>query len=229
MNIEPVAHIYTDFPTKFGLPYQSGVVEELTGRIVFEPHYRDPEAVKGLSGFDYIWLLWDFSRAHRKDWSATVCPPRLGGKVHMGVFATRSPFRPNSIGLSSVRLREIRYTDKGPELIVSGIDMMDGTPVYDIKPYLPEADSHPEAAAGFTERIPDQDLKLSDPQQLIGPALFTDPQAEALRKILRQDPRPRFDADDTGVRVYGFYYLDYDVRFTVRSGVVTVREIVPAK
>lgn len=225
MNIEPVAYIHTDLPTKFGVPRQSGLVPELAGTIVFEPAYRDPEAVKGLSGFDYIWLLWDFSKAHREDFAATVCPPRLGGKVHMGVFATRSPFRPNSIGLSSVRLEGIEYTEKGPVLSVSGVDLMDGTPIYDIKPYLPASDAHPEAAAGFTEGIPDAGLVIEDPDGLIAAAGYTAQQETALCRLLREDPRPRFDADDEGRRVYGFYYCNDDVRFTVSGGVLTIREI----
>ena len=226
MDIEPIARIYTDLPTKFGVPRQSGLISGLCGTIVFEPHYRDPESLKGLSDFDYIWLLWDFSKAHRKDWSATVCPPRLGGRMHMGVFATRSPFRPNSIGLSSVKLEGIDYTDRGPVLTVSGIDMMDGTPIYDIKPYLPEFDSHPGAAAGFTEDIQDREMKVLDPDGLIDAAGFTALQARTLAEILKTDPRPRFDADDEGVRVYGFYYRDCDVRFTVRNDEITIVEIV---
>lgn len=225
MNIEPIAFIHTDFPTKFGVPRQSGLITELKGTIAFEPKYRDPEAVKGLSGFDFIWLLWDFSRAHRKNWSATVCPPRLGGKTHVGVFATRSPFRPNSIGLSSVRLDEIELTDKGPLLHVSGVDMMDGTPIYDIKPYIAAYDSHAGARDGFTEGIIDADIRVCDPHRLIDKSMLSVEQKNALIKLLKEDPRPRFDADNAGERIYGFFYADYDVRFKVCGDILTVVEM----
>lgn len=230
MNIEPIAYIHTDLPTKFGLPRQSGIIEELKGRIVFEPPFRDPQAVKGLEGYSHIWVLWDFSRAHRNKWSATVCPPRLGGKVHMGVFATRSPFRPNSIGLSSLRLDGIETGDKGPVLYVSGIDMMDGTPVYDIKPYIPEYDSHPEAKGGFTEEIEDTDFEVSDPDGLILSSGLNEDDDRAIKKILKNDPRPRFDLEGEGNsdRIYGFYYKDLDVRFRVDGSRIIITEIVKA-
>ncbi|MBR2531171.1 MAG: tRNA (N6-threonylcarbamoyladenosine(37)-N6)-methyltransferase TrmO [Lachnospiraceae bacterium] len=228
MEIRPVAYIHTDFPTKFGLPRQSGLVEGLKGEIVFEPYYRNPEGVKGLDGFSHLWLLWDFSLAHREDWSATAKPPRLGGRTHMGVWATRSPFRPNSIGLSSVRLDRIEMTaDRGPVLHVSGIDMMDGTPIYDIKPYISLYDSHPDARNGFVSETPFQELIVTDPDELIKKSALTAEQQEALYEVLRADPRPRYDADNDGKRRYGFYYCDYDVRFYVRGNMLEVAELVP--
>ncbi|MGN1070653.1 MAG: tRNA (N6-threonylcarbamoyladenosine(37)-N6)-methyltransferase TrmO, partial [Candidatus Fimadaptatus sp.] len=161
MEIRPIAHIRTDFPTKFGLPRQSGLVEQLEGVIVFEPEYRQTEALRGLEGFSHIWLIWDFSQAHTGRWSATVRPPKLGGNTRMGVFATRSPFRPNSLGLSCVRLIGIEQAGKlGAVLRVGGIDMMDGTPIYDIKPYVPVADCHPEASEGFTARTREVGLQV---------------------------------------------------------------------
>lgn len=227
MEIKPVAYIHTDFRTKFGVPRQSGVANELKGTIVFEPYYRDPEAVKGLEGFSHIWILWDFSKAHRKSWSATACPPRLGGKTHMGIWATRSPFRPNNIGLSSVRLDSIEYTDEGPVLHVSGIDMMDKTPVYDIKPYV-RYDCHPEAADGYVAITDAHTLKVEDPLSLIDKLNITDEQKAGLYEALREDPRPQYDADDTGLRRYGFYYCSYDVRFTVTGDTLTLVEIADA-
>ena len=224
MEINPVAHIYTDFPTKFGIPRQSGLVEELKGRIVFEPYYRNTEAVKCLEEFNYIWLLWDFSMAHRKDWSATVKPPRLGGKTHIGVWATRSPHRPNSIGLSSVKLDRIEMTEEGPVLYVSGIDMADGTPVYDIKPYIPYCDVHSDAAGGFTEKEWTR-LEVVIPDELL--PLVPEGRLQALIKTLEEDPRPRYDAESDGKRKYGFYFCEKDVRFTVTGNVLTVVEIVP--
>lgn len=225
MEINPVAYIHTDFPTKFGLPRQSGIANDLKGSIVFEPYYRDPEAVKGLEGFSHIWVLWDFSKAHRKEWSATACPPRLGGKVHMGIWATRSPFRPNSIGMSSLRLDSIEYTDKGPVLHVSGIDMMDGTPVYDIKPYI-RYDCHPDAVDGYIAETDEHHLHVNDPDRLIEQLELTEEQKKGLYAALSEDPRPQFDADDSGSRRYGFYYSGYDVRFNVKGTELLVVEIV---
>ena len=226
LEIKPVAYIHTDFRTKFGVPRQSGVADELKGTIVFEPYYRDPEAVKGLEGFSHIWVLWDFSKAHRKEWSATACPPRLGGKTHMGIWATRSPFRPNNIGLSSVRLDSVEFTDNGPVLHVSGIDMMDKTPVYDIKPYV-RYDCHPDAVDGYVSITDNHALKVNDPDELIDKLDISDEQKAGLYAALREDPRPQYDADDKGERRYGFYYCDYDVRFTVTGDTLSVVEIVP--
>ncbi len=229
MNIEPIAYIHTDFPSKFGVPRQSGIVDELKGTISFVPHYRDPEAVKGLSGFSHIWILWDFSKAHRDDWSATVCPPRLGGKTHVGVFASRSPFRPNSIGLSSVRLDKIEYGSEGPVLHVSGIDMMDKTPIYDIKPYIAEYDAHTDAVDGFTLNIIDRNINIEDPKGLVIKSCLNTEQKTALIKLLKEDPRPRFDADSDGKRLYGFYYCNYDVRLRVCGDILTIEEMIKVR
>ena len=168
MNIKPIAHIQTDFPTKFGVPRQSGIIESLKGRIVFEPEYRNAEAVRGLEEFSHIWLLWEFSEAVREDWSPTVRPPRLGGNVRKGVFATRSPFRPNPIGLSSVKLDKVEIDPKlGPVLHVSGADLMDGTPIYDIKPYIAYTDSHPDAVSGFASTPAEYLLDVDFPEELL--------------------------------------------------------------
>ena len=187
MNI--IAHIRTDFPTKFGIPRQSGLVEELKGRIIFEPEYRNPDAVRGLDGFSHLWLIWQFSGTKRDSWSPTVKPPRLGGNTRMGVFATRSPFRPNDIGLSSVRLEKIEITHElGAVLHVAGADLMDGTAIYDIKPYLPYTDSHPEAAAGFAGAVLNYELEVVFPSELL--ARIPEDRHEAIIAVLKQDPRP---------------------------------------
>lgn len=225
MEIVPIAHIHTDFPAKFGIPRQAGVVPELTGTIVFEPRFSQPEAVKGLMGFSHIWLLWDFSLEHHKNHNLTVKPPRLGGKESVGVFASRSPFRPNSIGLSSVRLIDIEYTEKGPVLHVSGVDMVDGTPIYDIKPYIPYDDCHPDAKGGYTDEIIWEPLNVHDPDNLIENSDLTELQKKALLKILSQDPRSRFDSTSDGSRRYGFYFSIYDVRFRVTGKDLTVVEL----
>ena len=217
-----IAKIETDFPEKFGIPRQSGLVSELTGRIVFEPEYRSPEAVKGLEGFTYIWLLWQFEGVKRENWSATVKPPRLGGNKHVGVFATRSPFRPNPIGLSSVKLEGIEYTDKGPVLHVSGIDLRNKTPIYDIKPYLPYVDCHPEAEDGFAGAVKDYSLEINFPQELL--EQIPEEKRKALLEVLKQDPRPSYHADPE--RRYGVSFAGYDVHFRVENGVLEVFEIV---
>ena len=220
--IEPVAHIRTDLPAKFGLPRQSGLVEELTARIVFEPKYRDPVAFRGIEGFSHLWLIWGFSANRRDEWAATVKPPRLGGNRRMGVFATRSPYRPNALGLSCVRLLGLDRDEKlGPVLHVAGADLMDGTPIYDVKPYLPFTDSRPDAAGGFAEDVRDYALEVEFPEELL--ARIPLDKREALFGLLRQDPRPAYIDDPT--RRYGFYYLDFDVRFTVADGKLTVVEI----
>lgn len=221
MNI--IAHIRTDFPTKFGIPRQSGLVEELKGRIIFEPEYRNPDAVRGLDGFSHLWLIWQFSGTKRDSWSPTVKPPRLGGNTRMGVFATRSPFRPNSIGLSSVRLERIEITHElGAVLYVAGADLMDGTAIYDIKPYLPYTDSHPEASAGFAGAVLDYALEVEFPPKLLNK--IPEDKREAIFAVLKQDPRPSYH--DMPERVYGVEFAGFDVRFTVRDGVLTVCEIV---
>lgn len=224
MEIRPIAHIRTDFPTKFGLPRQSGLVEQLEGVIVFEPEYRQTEALRGLEGFSHIWLIWDFSQAHTGRWSATVRPPKLGGNTRMGVFATRSPFRPNSLGLSCVRLRGIEQDGKlGAVLRVGGIDMMDGTPIYDIKPYVPVADCHPEASGGFTARTGKRALRVEFPPEML--ALVPPEKREALIGVLKQDPRPGYEDDPE--RRYGVEFAGLDVRFFVAEGVLRVCEVAP--
>ncbi|MGN0334782.1 MAG: tRNA (N6-threonylcarbamoyladenosine(37)-N6)-methyltransferase TrmO [Lachnospiraceae bacterium] len=218
-----IAHIHTDFPTKFGIPRQSGLVEELKGQIIFEPEYRNPEAFRGLNGFSHIWILWKFSGSEKSSWSATVKPPRLGGKKRMGVFATRSPFRPNDIGLSSVKLERIEYNEKlGPILHVAGIDLMDQTPIYDIKPYLPYADSHPEATEGFAGDVRDRHLEVEFPEQLL--KLLPKEKREAAVGILAQDPRPGYDTDET--RIYGVEFAGFDIRFRVQETKLEVIEVI---
>lgn len=209
----PVAHIRTDFPTKFGVPRQSGRTA-LEARVVFEPPYRDANALRGLAAFSHLWLVWVFSDSLGAGWSPTVRPPRLGGNRRMGVFATRSPFRPNPIGLSAVRLLRVETTPDGPVLVVAGADMRDGTPILDVKPYLPYADCLPEATGGWTDLIPRKPLEVVFPAD-VPPAL-----ADELRPVLADDPRPGYD-DEPG-RVHGFLFRSLDVRFTVSDGVVTV-------
>lgn len=218
-----IGHIHTDFPSKFGIPRQSGLVPELKGWITFEPEYRNPEAFRGLEEFSHIWLLWKFSESQKEHWSATVKPPRLGGKKRMGVFATRSPYRPNDIGLSSVRLEKITCTSEiGPVLHVAGADLMDGTPIYDIKPYITYADSHPEATEGFAGRVKEKALDVNFPKQLL--EQYPENKREAIIGVLRQDPRPAYDTDET--RVYGVEFAGYDVRFTVTGEQLNVKELI---
>ena len=217
-----IAHIQTDFATKFGIPRQSGLVEELKGRIIFEEEYRNIEAVRGLEAFSHIWLLWEFSEAVRADWSPTVRPPKLGGNTRMGVFATRSPFRPNPIGLSCVRLERIEYTKEyGAILHVSGADLMNGTPIYDIKPYLPYADCKPEATGGFTDNIVIKKLCVEVPEEQLNKVELA--KKEALIKVLEQDPRPSYQ--ENAARVYGFGFADYEIKFQVKDDVLTVISI----
>ena len=221
-TIRPIAYIHTDLPTKFGLPRQSGLVPQLRSTIVMEPLYRDPVAFRGMEGFSHLWLIWGFSGNKRDSWAATVKPPRLGGNKRMGVFATRSPYRPNALGLSSVKLESIDFDEKlGPVLTVSGADLMDGTPIYDIKPYLPHTDCHPDALGGFADQFVDYALDVVFPEEWL--AMIPEDKREALCGILAQDPRPSYIDDPE--RVYGFNYLDMDVRFRVRDGVLTVCEI----
>ena len=235
-----IARIRNDFPTKFGLPRQSGLVPELVSTIVFEPEFRVPEALRGIETYSHLWIIWGFHQAIRdggKDknggvavenkgdeipWRPTVRPPRLGGNTRMGVFATRSPFRPNSIGLTVVKLLSVEDSPEGKVLIVSGADMMDGTPVYDIKPYLPYVDSIPEAIGGFTEEKAAYSLQVDFPAELLQEV--PENQRETLLGVLAQDPRPAYQNDEN--RVYGFAYGGMDVRFTVRGGTLTVVDIV---
>ena len=217
-----IARIHTDFASKFGVPRQAGLVEELRATIVFEPEYRNEDALRGLEGFSHIWLIWQFSQAVRDTWSPTVRPPRLGGNTRMGVFATRSPFRPNAIGLSSVRLVDIRQEPGlGTVLEVAGADLMDGTPIYDIKPYLAYTDSHPEATGGFTDPNGWRKLAVDFPAELL--SKIPPQRREALIGVLEQDPRPSYQKD--GDRVYGMTFGGWNVKFTVREGVLTVTEV----
>ena len=218
--MKPIAHIENDLHTKFGVPRQSGLVEDLESRIVFEPEYRQPEALRGLEGFSHIWLLWDFSEAHRPTWSPTVRPPRLGGNRRMGVFATRSPFRPNPIGLSSVRIKRIElHTPQGPVIHVAGADLMDGTPILDIKPYLPFTDCHPDATGGFTDETCLQPpLQVEIPTELAHQ--LTPRQVDALREILANDPRPHYQDDPD--REYGMEYAGRDIKFKVNNNRVEI-------
>ena len=217
-----IAHIRTDFPTKFGIPRQSGCVESLRGRIIMEPEYRQPEAFRGLEDFSHIWLLWEFSEAIRSDWSPTVRPPRLGGNTRKGVFATRSPFRPNPLGLSCVKLEKIEF-DKGlgPVLHVTGADLMDHTPIYDIKPYLPEFDSHPSAQGGFTAQIDKKALEVVIPEALL--LKLPGELHQPLREVLAHDPRPGYQEDPQ--RVYGMPFGGFDIRFSVAEGILRVCQV----
>lgn len=217
-----IARIHTDFPTKFGIPRQSGLVEALQGTVVFEREYRNPDALRGIEGFSHLWLMWEFSQAVRETWSPTVRPPRLGGNERMGVFATRSPFRPNPIGLSCVKLEGVElHTQQGPVLHVSGADLMDGTPIYDIKPYLPYVDCHPEATGGFAASKPEQLLTVDispDLLEKVRPDL-----RESLRGVLACDPRPSYQSDPE--RVYGMDFGGYNIKFTVAETELKVRSI----
>lgn len=217
-----IAYIHTDFPEKFGIPRQSGLVPQLKGKIVFEPEYRNPEAVKGLEGFNYIWLLWQFQGVERDNWSATVKPPRLGGKKRMGVFATRSPFRPNPVGLSSVKLEKIELTEEGPVLHVSGVDLKDKTPIYDIKPYLPYADCHPDATEGFAGEVKEYSLQVSFPEELL--MRLPEEKQTAIIEVLKQDPRPSAQSGQN--KVYGVSFAGYDVRFLVEEDKLKVVDVV---
>ncbi len=218
-NMKPIARIYTDFPDKFGIPRQSGIVKELKGRVVFEPPYRDFRAVKELNEYSHIWLLWVFSRSEREEWSPTVRPPRLGGNARVGVFATRSPYRPNPIGMSAVKLeRVVVDEDLGPVLEVSGIDIVDGTPILDIKPYLSFADSYPGAVCGFADRLYGRSLKVIIPDSIL--KTIPEDLIAPLRGLLAEDPRPSYQNDPE--RVYGFAFSKYEVKFKVDGYVLTV-------
>ena len=222
MELKPIAHIRNDYTAKFGIPRQSGLVEEVVSSIVFEPEYRNADAFRGLEGWSHLWLIWVFSEAIRDTWSPTVLPPRLGGKTRMGVFATRSPFRPNPIGLSSVKLVDFDlHTKEGPVLYVAGADLMDGTPILDVKPYLPYTDSHPDAISGFAEPVREYHLEVVFPEEWLAQV------PERLRTpvlgLLAQDPRPSYQNDPE--RVYGVAFGGYDFRFRVKDGVLTVCEV----
>lgn len=219
-SIRPIARYRGDLGEKFGLPRQAGIVESLEGRIVFEPAFRNPEALRGIEGFSHLWLIWQFSENLRQDWSPTVRPPRLGGNTRLGVFATRSPFRPNALGLSCVRLLGLEETGEGTVLRIGGADLMDGTPIFDIKPYIPYADAHPEALSGFA---PDAGatLELEFPREL--EERVPEEKRAALRGVLANDPRPRYQHDPE--RLYGLNFAGQNIKFTVAGERLTVREV----
>ena len=220
--VKIIARICSDFSTKFGIPRQSGLVEQLRAEVVFEPEFRNPDAVRGLEGFSHIWLIWQFSEAVRSDWSPTVRPPRLGGNARMGVFATRSPFRPNAVGLSSVKLESVHIDPElGPVLTVCGADLMDGTPIFDIKPYVPYADCRPEAVGGFTDAVDDFLLEVDCPEDLL--AFVPEEKRDALLGVLAHDPRPSYQRDPE--RVYGMAFAGFNVRFRVNGNVLSVCEL----
>ena len=221
-SMRVIARIHSDFATKFGVPRQSGLVDALESTVVFEPEYRNMDALRGLEDFSHLWLVWVFDKAVRRDWSPTVRPPRLGGNRRMGVFATRSPFRPNPIALSSVKLAGIEQTaEQGPVLYILGADLMDGTPILDIKPYIPYADAHPEALGGFAAVPAGETLEVIIPSELL--EKIPPKRREALRGVLAQDPRPHYQ-DDPG-RIYGFGFAGMEVKFSVEGTCLTVREI----
>ena len=223
ITIRPIAHMRSDFPTKFGIPRQSGLVQELHSTIVFEPEYRNPDTLRGMEGFSHLWLIWQFSEAVRDNWSPTVRPPRLGGNVRMGVFATRSPFRPNNLGLSCVKLLGIEETpNDGTVLHVAGADLMDGTPIFDIKPYIPYSDSHPEALGGFTDTAGDFLLEVEFPQSLL--ERLPVGKQEAAIAVLSHDPRPSYQRKPD--RVYGLSFAGFDIRFTVTENTLTVTDVI---
>ena len=222
ISMDVIAVMHSDFPTKFGIPRQSGLAEALQSTIVFEPAYRNPEALRGIEGFSHLWILWQFSQAVRQDWSPTVRPPRLGGNTRMGVFATRSPFRPNAIGLSCVRLLSVEHTqDIGTVLHIGGADLMDGTPILDIKPYIPYCDAHPEAMGGFTQDAGDFILEVDFPENL--KQRLPAEKQEAICQVLSHDPRPSYQKDSD--RVYGLSFAGHDIRFTVKDKVLTVVDV----
>lgn len=219
VELQVIAHIHSDFPSKFGIPRQSGLIDELKAQIVFEPPYRIPDAFRGLEGYSHIWLIWQFSQAIREDWSPTVRPPRLGGNTRMGVFATRSPFRPNAIGLSSVKLEKVElHTPEGPVLHISGADLMNGTPILDIKPYLAYVDSHPEAAQGFRGQGWNRKLQVNFPPELL---VKIPPEKQAgLLGVLENDPRPTYQED--AQRIYGMSFGGQEIKFQVSDGILQV-------
>ena len=216
-----IARVRSEFPSKFGIPRQSGLVPSLRARIVFEPEYRNAEALRGIEEFSHLWLIWGFSEVHQESWSPTVRPPRLGGNRRMGVFATRSPFRPNPIGLSCVELIKADLTPGNPTLLVGGADLMDGTPIYDIKPYLLTTDCHPEASKGFTQEHEDYQVKVEIPEEIA--QKMPNATIEKLREVLAQDLRPAYHNDET--RVYGFPFEGYEVSFVVQSGILQVQKV----
>ena len=219
--IKVIARIQNDFTEKFGIPRQSGLANSVVSRIVFEPEYRNDDALRGIEDFSHLWLIWQFSKAVREDWSPTVRPPRLGGNTRLGVFATRSPFRPNPLGLSSVQLLGTERTKEGTVLLVAGADLLDGTPIFDIKPYVPYADSHPDAVGGFTDTAGDFLLEVSFPAALL--AQLPEEKRQAAREVLSHDPRPSYQRKPG--RVYGLTFAGFDIRFTVEENLLTVVDV----
>ena len=225
VTIQVIARMHSDFATKFGIPRQSGLVEELKSTIVFEPEFRNPDTLRGIEDFSHLWIIWQFSEAVRTEWSPTVRPPRLGGNTRLGVFATRSPFRPNSLGLSSVKLLGVEKTEKyGTVLHVGGADLMDGTPIFDIKPYIPYGDCHPDATGGFTDTAGDFLLKVNFPEDLL--KILPEEKREAALGVLSPDPRPSYQRKPG--RVYGLTFAGFDIRFTVEDDTLTVTEVTKA-
>ena len=225
VNIQVIARMHSDFATKFGIPRQSGLVEELKSTIVFEPEFRNPDALRGIEDFSHLWIIWQFSEAVRQGWSPTVRPPRLGGNTRMGVFATRSPFRPNNLGLSSVKLLGVEHTEKyGTVLHVGGADLMDGTPIFDIKPYIPYGDCHPEATGGFTDHAGAFLLKVDFPAALL--EILPEDKREAAVGVLSHDPRPSYQRKPD--RIYGLTFAGYDIRFKVSEDFLTVLDVAKA-
>ena len=222
VNISVIARMHSDFATKFGIPRQSGLVEELRSTIVFEPEYRNPDALRGIEEFSHLWIIWQFSEAVRQGWSPTVRPPRLGGNTRMGVFATRSPFRPNNLGLSSVKLLGIEHTEQyGTVLHVGGADLMDGTPIFDVKPYIPYSDCHTDATGGFTDKAGDFLLEVDFPAELLKKLPVS--KWEAAVGVLSHDPRPSYQKNAD--RIYGLTFAGFDIRFRVKDDVLTVIEV----
>ena len=223
-TIQVIARMHSDFATKFGIPRQSGLVEELKSTIVFEPEFRNPDALRGIEGFSHLWIIWQFSGAVRQSWSPTVRPPRLGGNTRMGVFATRSPFRPNHLGLSSVKLLGVEQTAQyGTVLHVGGADLMDGTPIFDIKPYISYGDCHPDAIGGFTDQAGEFLLEVDFPKNLL--LKLPEEKWEAAMGVLRHDPRHSYQRSPE--RVYGLTFAGFDIRFTVKDTLLTVVEVNP--
>ena len=224
VNMQIIARMKSDFPTKFGIPRQSGLVEQLRSTVIFEPEYRNAEALRGIEGFSHLWLIWQFSEAVREDWSPTVRPPRLGGNVRMGVFATRSPFRPNAIGLSSVKLLGVEQTaEYGTVLHVGGADLMDGTPIFDIKPYIPYSDIHADAAGGFTDTADPLLLNVSFPEHML--EKLPEDKRDAAISVLSHDPRPSYQ--NAADRIYGLAFAGWDIRFSVNGKELKVLEVTP--
>ena len=223
-TIHPIAIMRSDFPSKFGIPRQSGLVESLRSTIVFEPRYRNSEALRGLEGFSHLWIIWQFSEAIRTEFTPTVRPPRLGGNTRMGVFATRSPFRPNSLGLSCVKLIGLEQTvENGTVIHVSGADLMDGTPIFDIKPYIPYSDSHPDALGGFTDSAGEFLLEVDFPRHLLDK--FPEDKQISILEVLSHDPRPSYQA--SADRIYGLSFGGFDIRFSVDDNILHVKEVTP--